>query len=179
MWKNTEDSYGIVSKGFHWILGVSYIVVLAVGFIMTGMEKGDAKWTVYGIHKAFGVLLLFLIALRIIWRMININPTSLDKNNKLVNFLAKSGHLILYILMVGMPLSGFIMSIVGGRNIDFFGLFIIPGFSEKNAFVAGSAYKFHINASLIFVGFIALHILASLFHHFYKKDQTLRRMLPW
>jgi cytochrome b561 len=179
MWKNSEDNYGIISKSFHWLLGVSYIVVLAVGFIMVGMEKGDAKWTVYGIHKAFGVLLLLLIALRIIWRMININPNPLDEKSKVINLLARSTHFLLYILMVGMPLSGFIMSIVGGRNIDFFGLFTIPGFSEKNALVAGSAYKFHINASLFFVGFIVLHVLASLFHHFYKKDQTLKRMLPW
>ncbi|MDF2964962.1 MAG: hypothetical protein K0Q51_350 [Rickettsiaceae bacterium] len=179
MWKNTKNEYGYVAKAFHWLLGLSYIAILAAGFIMVNMEKSDIKWTIYGIHKAFGTLLLLLISSRIIWRFINIIPTPLESNNKIISFIARAVHTILYVLMFAMPASGMAMSLFGAYDINFFGLFEIPAMQEKNTLLSSPAYSLHTNAGLFFAGFIIMHIAASLFHHFYKKDQTLRRMLPW
>jgi len=89
--KNTSDSYGFISKNFHWILAILLLSNFFLGFIMVELERGPLKSSIYGFHKSTGILLLSLIILRLFWRSINITPIPVA-NNKLLNRLAKSVH---------------------------------------------------------------------------------------
>ena len=93
--KNTSDSYGFISKNFHWILAILLLSNFFLGFIMVELERGPLKSSIYGFHKSTGILLLILIILRLFWRSINITPIPVA-NNKLLNRLAKSVHLFFY-----------------------------------------------------------------------------------
>jgi cytochrome b561 len=175
---NTNTNYGLISKLFHWVIGAFYIIILTLGFIMVDMPANETKYSVYGMHKAFGVILLGLVILRIVWKLSNINPRSINQSNRILNSIAKIVHFVLYIFMITMPLSGIIMSIFGGRNINIFGLFEIPALQDGNKSLSKLAHTYHINIALFFAILIALHFSSALYHHFYKKDKTLRRMLP-
>lgn len=178
MLKNTNDSYGSVTKLFHWIMAILIIGIITAGFIMTDMEPSELKWYIYGQHKAFGVLILSLIPLRIIWRFLNKRP-ALPRTVPAWQKLAANANIaLLYILMVVMPTTGFAMSYYGGYPIDIFGFFTIGNPDLKITEISKTAYQIHMTMAWVIAGSVGLHIAAGLFHHFVRKDNVFKRMLP-
>jgi cytochrome b561 len=141
------------------------------------MDPSPDKFELYGMHKAFGVTVLLLVTLRILWRFINVTVQSAEGVPTLLQLAAKAGHLFLYIFMLLMPISGVLMSRFGGYNVSVFNLFTIPAAPEKNAKLAGLFHSVHELAALGFVFIISVHILAALYHHYIRKDTTLTRMI--
>jgi len=66
--KNTKTSYGIVGKLFHWPMALIMMGLIVVGLYMTSMEPSPDKYELYGLHKSFGILILWFIGLRVLWR---------------------------------------------------------------------------------------------------------------
>jgi cytochrome b561 len=176
MLKNTENSYGLIARLLHWIIAFSIIGLISVGFFMSSMENSPEKAELYGIHKAFGVIVLSLIVLRIIWRFSNKTVLPADGLPNIIKLAAKSGHFLLYIFMLIMPISGIMMSRLMGYDVSVFGLFTIPALT-KDEVLAGFFYKIHTTAIWGFVVIIILHVGAAFYHHFIRKDNTLLRML--
>jgi cytochrome b561 len=156
-------------------MGLTIIGIIIAGFIMTSLEPNDQKWFIYAQHKAFGMIILALIPLRILWRLINPQP-KLPKNTP--NWQAKAANLnifFLYLCMLVMPLSGFIMSSFGGHPISIFNLFTIPAFEKHQ--VAGLMHETHEILAWGIAASVTLHILGALHHHFILKDTVLKRMI--
>lgn len=175
--KNTATQYGKLAIILHWGMALFIISIIAVGFFMTSMEDGDTKWAIYRLHKAFGVLILVLALFRWFWVLSNEKVGALDSYSKMEIGLAHAGKWFLMLLMLVMPASGLIMSIAGGRAVDFFGLFKIPAFAEANKSLAGMFHDVHVYAAWGLSIIIGLHLLFALKHHFLDKDATLQRML--
>lgn len=176
--KNTEDCYGNVHQFLHWAIFICFVALMTVGTIMTDMEKSDQKWQLYQLHKSFGLTVFMLILIRIGWRFVNIIPalpTTMPAHEKM---LALFIHFALYIVMLMMPISGYIMSIAGGHEIQYFGLFTVPELLGENKSLAHWAEEIHEwTATAIYV-LVALHVLGALRHHFLLHDTVLKRMLP-
>jgi len=177
MLKNTENSYGSIAKILHWVIGFSIIGLIAVGFLMSSMDPAPEKFELYGIHKAVGVTVLMLIILRILWRFANKTVQAAEGVPPILQLAAKAGHLLLYIFMLTMPISGIMMSRFGSYDISVFNLFTIPAVTEKNTALASFFHSTHEYAAWGFVILITTHILAALYHHFVRKDTTLIRMV--
>ena len=173
--KNTTNSYGLVAKLLHWIIGIMFIGLITIGFVMSSFEDPVLKGKIYNLHKATGVLLLFLVSLRFLWKLMNAKvllPPELpqwQKNVATVNIN------ILYALMFIMPISGFAMTILSGRSINMYGLFTINSFVQDAA-LAKVCYATHVNSAIIITALVILHILAAIYHHFIRKDNVLSRM---
>ena len=163
--KNTIQNYGSLTKILHWLVGMFIICLLCVGFYMVDMEKSDLKFQIYGMHKA----------LRFIWRMINIQPKFLLA--KWEHFLSRANFIILYFLMFAMPLSGISMSLFGGRDIDLFGFFTIKATMNPDKDLSKIFWQAHGIFAYILIICIGLHISASLYHQFIKKDDLLKKIL--
>ena len=177
MLKNTENSYGSIAKILHWVIGFSIIGLIAVGFLMSSMDPAPEKFELYGVHKAFGVTVFMLIILRILWRFTNKTVQAAEGVPPILQLAAKAGHLLLYIFMLTMPISGLLMSRFGGYDISVFNLFTIPAVAEKNIALAGFFHSTHEYAAWGFVILITTNILAHLYHHSVRKDTTLIRMV--
>lgn len=177
MLKNTENSYGSIAKILHWVIGFSIIGLIAVGFTMSSMEPAPEKFELYGMHKAFGVTVFMLIILRILWRLTNSTVKAAEGVPAILQLAAKAGHLLLYVFMLTMPISGVLMSRFGGYDISVFNIFTIPAAAEKNMELAGLFHSTHGYAAWGFVILIVTHILAAFYHHFIRKDNTLIRMI--
>lgn len=176
MLKDANHSYGLISRIFHWLISVMIIIMLIVGYNMTGMESSPQKWQTYNLHKATGVLILFLVVLRFIWRLLNpsfLLPADLPSWQKRA---AKANFIMLYIMMFLMPLTGTLMSLIGGHKIDFYGIFSLEAITNAPE-AAKIFWVVHIYSSYFFVGIIALHISAALYHHFIRRDNVLMGML--
>lgn len=176
--KNTAESYGAVAKGFHWVIAVLIIGLLAVGLYMSDLPPDPFKFQLYGMHKAFGITVLGLAVLRLLWRFSAVVPASLPHHAQWEKFLARAAHYALYALMIAIPLSGWAMSSAGGHPVSFFGLFEIPPLVGKNPELGHDLAELHETLAWTLMGVLALHIAGAIKHHFVDKDETLRRMLP-
>jgi len=176
MLKNTEISYGIVAKGFHWILFLMLTFSIVAGNFLASMPKGTEKLQAAGMHKSFGAVLLMLILMRFIWRLMNTTPKAPAGTTSTQKFLSEAMHWGLYVLMFAQPISGILMSQAAGYPVSFFGLFDFPIFLEKSQSIAEFARGMHGIVWILLVIAVIGHVGAALYHHFIAKDDVLKRM---
>ena len=174
--KTNENKYGVVRKTNHWVVAIMFIALLSVGVYMTNIPVSDLKWELYGMHKSFGVLITLFIAFRLIWLKFD-NRMDNSKLTKLERVGSASIHGLLYLLMLIMPISGMLMSMAHGYQVKVFNLFALPMLVNKNEQLANFMGSAHFYAGYFAIGLVVVHVLASLFHHFVKKDGILRRMI--
>ena len=177
--RNSEKSYSSLAKTLHWLLALLIIGMLAVGLYMADLPMSPDTFRLIGLHKSFGIIILALATLRLIWKWMNESPLLPDAMNRLEKFLAKAGHFALYVFMFAMPLSGWAMSSAAGLHVSVFGLFTLPDLVAPDKELKHQLVELHSTMAWILMGLIALHVLAALLHHFYYKDNVLRRMLPF
>jgi cytochrome b561 len=176
--KNTRARFGWVAKILHWLIAVIIIGLLTVGIIMTDMPAPQ-KFELYGLHKATGIVVLALVILRILWRAINVQPrlpADLPRWQKMASF---TSHLLLYLLMLLMPLSGWLMSSAGGYPVTLYGLYTMPNLVGKDADLGKLGHELHEIGMIMLIVLIVVHVAAALQHHFIRKDNVLKRMLPF
>jgi cytochrome b561 len=176
--KNTESRYGSVSKFFHWGMAVIVIGLLAAGIIMGDLEKGPLQSQVYALHKSFGISVLALVICRLCWNYINQRPQALATAKAWEKKLAKGLYGVLYLLMILMPLTGWLMSSFKTYSVSVFGVVTLPDLVAPDKELGSLFREFHEILGWTMTGIVGLHILAALKHHFVDKDETLRRMLP-
>lgn len=176
MLRNTANSYGLVSIANHWLSATIFIVMIALGLYMTSLADSPDKFELYGLHKSLGIGLLSLMILRLIWLKVSPNPEQLSKN-KFEHILGHAVKGLLYLAMIGMPLSGWIMSNSGGHDVAFFELFTLPQLIGENEFINGIAAAIHSSAAYVLIALVVLHVAGALKHHLVYKDDTLKRML--
>ncbi|MDX1923928.1 MAG: cytochrome b [Rickettsiaceae bacterium] len=175
MIKNTANSYGLISRLFHWIMSFWIIIMICAGYYMTSLPNSSDKFAIYGIHKQFGVLFFIFVVLRIIWRLRNISPSPLEGTPYWQSAGASLNFKVLYLLMILMPFTGVAMSLYGGYPINFFGI-VISGV-EKNLRLSELANQMHKAFVVLLLISISLHIIGGMYHHFVRKDRTLMRMI--
>lgn len=175
MLKNTNDTYGTVAKALHWLMAIAIIMMLIMGYFLEDLKSPEY----YKAHKAIGFILLLLAILRLIWRIVNPVPKYDTSMPKIMALLAHLGHYTLYLLMIIMPLSAFIASNAAFRPVSFLYLFDMDSiFSEKNLELAKNMMNIHRFLAVIFIVVIGAHFLAALYHHYVRKDNVLKRILP-
>lgn len=188
--KNTADRYGSIAKWLHWsVAGLFLAAYVAVYYRQWFTDKGtDINWTALQMHLSFGVTIGVLVILRVIWRLMNQQPDA-AAGTRLEHLAAKIGHYALYAVMIMLPLTGYIGT---GVDTEWFFLFDIPKFESTAVFDWLVVQQFGLDfasfekpidfihkeilgkwlAWLLIVG----HASAALYHHYVKKDDTLRKM---
>jgi cytochrome b561 len=172
---NTEEEYGLIAKLFHWLIAVIVIGLLPLGLFMTGMENSPLKLEIYAVHKSFGLLVFFLGLGRIVWRIVSPPPDHLESHEHWEVTLAAASHFWLYVCIIGMPLTGWLMSSAMEFPVPFFGV-QLPHLIGKDEHLGELFREAHgvIAYTLLFV--LGLHVAGALKHHVIDKDETLSRM---
>ena len=176
MIKNTENTYGAIAKGFHWILFLMLSFSVIAGNFLASMPKGVEKLQAAGMHKSFGAVILTLIFLRFGWKLINDAPKDFDGISATQKFMAHAMHWALYALMFSQPLSGILMSQSAGIPVSFFGQFEFPMFLDKSLPMAQFFKDVHGTVWILLVLAVIAHVSAALHHHFILKNGVLKRM---
>ena len=175
LWKNTETGYSLAGKTLHWALAVLIISQIGLGLYLENAKIGVADLYLYGWHKALGMLAFSSILLRIVWRLNSAAPQPLGVQNFQAK-LAISLHRLLYVLMVVIPLSGWIASSASGFPMSFFNLFPLPAIAPVSELIETAFFEIHDVAGKLLIVALALHMAGALQRHFIKRDATLRRM---
>ncbi len=141
-------------------------------------KEAPNRMEIYNLHKSFGVLVLILIIIRIINRLYKKPPALPATMPKLEIMGAHLVHILLYILMIIVPLSGYLMSNSFGFPVNFFS-YEMPFLIEKNFDYGRIFSQTHKVASYVLLGTIALHFLGALKHRFFDRPEhdVLKRML--
>ena len=171
------QKYTVVSRLLHWGLAALFIGMLGLGLYMSDLEFSPFSAKLYGWHKATGILVLFLVIIRLLWRWTHKVPPLPVDMRAIEKRLARLAHLTLYALMIAMPLSGWLMSSAFGSKVSIFGFFTMPNIAGKNTELAGFFHEAHEVMAYLLIALIVVHILGALYHHFVRKDNVLRRML--
>ena len=177
--RNNWQTWGSLSIGLHWLTFILILGLAMVGLFMTELANGPLKIQVYALHKSFGLTVLGLTIIRLVWRLFSTTPKTTANMPAWQNLIAKLTHGLLYLLLFAMPISGWLYNSAAGFPLKYFGLFKLPklsGYDPDLKQLAGDAHGtfFYILALLTLI-----HAGAALKHHYLDKDNTLTRMLPW
>jgi cytochrome b561 len=177
MLKNSSSHYGVISIVLHWLVALAVFGLFAVGFWMVDLSY-YSQWyrTAPHWHKSIGILLAIVMVLRLVWRFISPAPQTLASHRPWEKKTSAVVQFCLYLGILLLVLSGYLISTEDGRPIAVFGWFEVPSLGAlftNQADIAGLVHEY-VAYSLITLAL--LHGAAALKHHFIDKDHTLKRM---
>jgi cytochrome b561 len=170
--------YTATAKGLHWLMALLILGLLALGFYMSDLPLSPEKLQYYSWHKWAGVTVFALVWLRLLWRVTHQPPAYPLSMSGLQQGLAHTGHLVLYVLMIVIPLSGWFMSSAKGVQTVWFGVLPLPDLIARDKELGKQLAELHSALNIGLLLLIGGHAAVALFHHLVHKDDTLRRMLP-
>jgi cytochrome b561 len=176
----TKTRYDAVAMSLHWLIAALLIFMLFFGEELMEAEDGGGAFAP-SLHVSIGSAILVLSIFRLAWRLFNPPPAYPAGMASWERMAAKATHVLFYVLMIGIPLSGwlatpkFLSEEEAVAGLTLFGAFPLPGAPSLGLPMKG----LHELGSNVGIVLLALHVLAALKHHFFNRDDTLRRMLPF
>jgi cytochrome b561 len=172
------DHYPTTSKLLHWLVAICVLTTAPVAIAMTRVSKGPTQDILYNFHKSLGVLILILMILRLINRLA-VGALSADPEiEPWQKAVSSTVHTSLYVLLLAMPIVGYIANSAFGAPTPFFGLFNLPPIVGKNEALATQLFTIHRWVGWLLIALVLMHVGAALYHHFIRRDSVLKRMLP-
>ena len=174
-----DRRYSGVSIALHWITAlavVGQIVLITIADEVSGSERG--YW--FGLHKSLGLTILVLTLARLAWRFGHRWIALPDDTPGWQALLARATHILFYVVLLAMPLLGWIASSAANRPIEWFGLFLWPELPAPDSRgAAKAAMQWHESLAKVLYVLVGLHVAGALKHHFVDRDGVLTRMLPF
>ena len=173
-YKNTLSKYGLISKVFHWLSAALLIVQIPLGFYLVDLDFGDERLEIEKIHIIMGLTIFYLVILRLLNNFFNPTP-KIDPSKFLgQKLLAKTNHLLLYVSILSITVSGILKKLFNGESLKFF-------FKEinikENFELADQFYDIHVFSNYLIISLIAIHILAVIFHKIFFKENLIKKIL--
>ena len=178
-WRNTPESYGALAKFLHWTIVVLIIAQYVIIESAEDLPDGPGKFEVITRHKSLGMLVLGLALVRIAWKLVNKGQPAPVPMPRPQRIAAAAGHGLLYVLILAQPISGWMMSSAANYPVTFFGWFQFPALVGANKELHELFEEVHEFLFQTLLVIAVVHVLAALYHHFIRRDDTLRRMLPF
>ena len=177
----TQAYYSKGARYLHWVMALIFIVAWLIGFysgnFLSYAQDGAFKGDVITLHKNIATTLIFLLVLRILWRYTHPVPALPDSISPFMKKAAHAGHLMLYLILIGLPLSGCLFSWSAGHPAPVLYLFNIPRLVQPNEDLLAIVKPLHIYLSWLAGLLVAGHIVMALKHHLIDRDGILRSML--
>lgn len=170
--------YGSLNIGLHWLMALLMVAVYACIELRELYPKGsDPREMLKTWHFMLGLSVFFLAWLRLAVTLRSVKPPIVPEPPAWQKALAGGAHVLLYVLMLAVPLGGWLLLSAAGKPVPFFGL-ELPALVGENKELAKTIKEIHATAGELGYYLIALHTAAALFHHHVMRDNTLLRMLP-
>ena len=172
--KNTLTEYGLISKLLHWVSAILLLVQIPLGFYLVDLDFGPEKINIESIHVIFGLSIFYLVILRLLTKIINPTPKLNPSIFKGQKFLAKLNHILLYVTILSITISGILKKLFNGETlVIFFKEFRI----QDNFELAELFYEIHVFSNYFIIALIATHILAVIVHKFFFNDNLIKKIL--
>ncbi|MEQ1439190.1 cytochrome b [Fontimonas sp. SYSU GA230001] len=172
------ERYGAPAQLLHWLTALLVLGVFAVGFYMVGLNVSPLRLRLFSYHKWIGVTVFALALLRLAWRLVAPPPALPATMPAWERQAAAIGHRLLYLLVLAVPLSGWLMSSAKGFQTVYLGVLPIPDALAKNPPLGAALEAVHWGLNKMLLAMVCVHIAAALKHQFIDRDGVLLRMLP-
>ncbi|NEU14285.1 cytochrome b [Methylobacterium sp. BTF04] len=178
--------YTVVAIVLHWASALGVLALIGMGLAMTQLDLAPLRrFQFYQWHKSVGITVLLLTLLRLAWRLLHPAPPLPDAMPPAERRAAGAAHGLLYLLLLGMPLTGWALVSASPFNIPtvLYGLVpwphmpVVSDLADK-AGAEAILKAVHDYGAFALIALLALHVGAALRHHLILRDATLRRMLP-
>ena len=173
------QGYTRTAIGLHWLIAALIVAAFSLGVTMVdipGLTPTKLKY--FSWHKWLGVTILALACVRLLWRLTHPAPPYLDSMPAWQRKAAHSLHLLLYVLIIAIPLSGYFYSLAAGVPVVYLGILPLPVLIDADPELKVLLKQLHYALNMTLLAAVILHVAAALKHHFIDRDDTLRRMLP-
>ena len=172
--RDTVTEYSLISKLLHWASAIILFVQIPLGFYLVDLDFGPERLNIENIHVIIGLCMFYLVILRLINKIISTSPKLEPSVFKGQKFLAKSNHLLLYVTILSITISGIFKKLFNGETLVIF-------FREikivENFEVADFFYDIHIFSNYLLIALIIIHILAVIVHKLFFGDNLLKKIL--
>ncbi|MBU2641455.1 MAG: cytochrome b [Gammaproteobacteria bacterium] len=160
----------------HWLVALLIFVGFPLGVYMHELPLSPTKLQLYSYHKWIGITVLLLAGLRVVWRLTHRPPPLPDSVVRWQRQASAVVHGLLYVLMLAIPLSGWLMSSAKGFPVVWFGVLPLPDLVDKNRELGDLLVGVHQALNFTLLGLVILHVAAALKHHFIERQPFLQRM---
>jgi len=175
---DTANSYTRTAIGLHWLVAVAIVGTFGLGLYMHELPFSPDKLKLYAWHKWAGVSIFLLVLLRLVWRLTHRPPATPAHMPAWQRRAAEGAHWLLYLLMLAVPLSGWLMSSAKGVPTVWFGVLPLPDLLGKDKALGELLGTVHKTFNFTMAGLVLAHAGAALKHHLIDRDDVLARMLP-
>ena len=175
-----SSRYSNGAIAFHWLIALLIVANIALALVTDGWN-GPARSLAIQIHKATGLTVLVLSVARLAWRLAHRPPPFPTGILRWEAIAARAVHWLFYVLMVALPLSGWLMvsASANRKPLSWYGLFGLPYLPvQGDKAVGGFAHETHEIFGYAMIALIALHVAAALKHHFGGRTRLIARMWP-
>ena len=172
--KNTLTEYGLISKLLHWVSALLLLVQIPLGFYLVDLDFGSERINLENIHVIVGLSLFYLVIIRLLIKIINPTPKldpSIFKGQK---FLAKLNHLLLYVTILSITISGILKKLFNGETLVIFfkKISIQDNFEFSELF-----YDIHVFSNYLMIILIIIHLVAVVIHKLFFNDNLLKKII--
>ncbi|WP_261841223.1 cytochrome b [Aliamphritea ceti] len=171
---SVSKGYETVSRALHWLTALLIFVLLVLGWLMMDMPLGLKRFDMVSLHKSLGVLLLLITLMRLLYHWV-IRPAAQLPSNRYARF----AHSCLYLCLLGMPLSGWLMSNAAGFDVVVYGTAKLPVLLDESQSLKEVLAGVHEWLSWGLCLLLTGHIGAVIWHRWWLKDDVWQRMSPY
>lgn len=176
---NNHLRYTRMAIALHWLVAFLIIGAFPLGVVMSDMPLSPQKLKLISYHKWLGVSIFLLVVMRLAWRATHTPPPLLGGMPAWQQRAAHGLHHLLYLLLLAIPLGGWLMSSAKGFQTVYLGVLPLPDLLSKDKALGDLLREVHELLNFSMLALVAVHIAASLKHQFIERDGTLARMLPF
>ena len=183
MWPRTaaknERRYSNTAQTLHWVSAALMFAVLPIAWVMVNMPKtAHARGALFTLHKSIGLTILMLAVIRLVWRARHPAPSLAGCLCRWQQRIAVVSHWMLYAMLIGMPVSGYLLDATGGHPISYFGIFSVPVLSKSPTMASAATWAHVAFGQWLVYALIFLHASATAWHVVVRRDGVLNSMLP-
>ena len=175
----SSTRYSPVAQLLHWVIAALIVTQFTLAWTAEDLPLGVHKLALLARHKSFGMTVLMLALVRLLWRWRHQPPALPPGMKPIERNLARITHYAFYFLLFAMPITGWMMSSAKNYSVSWFGLFTWPNLISQSDDAFIFLRDTHEVLSDALFAIAVLHILAALKHHFWNKDDVLVRILPF
>lgn len=172
-----EPRYDALGRALHWVVFGLVFIQFLVGWTMPEIERDTTQQGLVDWHLSIGTVLMIVVAVRLLWRVTHPMPLATTMKVWERN-LAKLAHGVLYLLLIVIPVLGWVAAGYFGYQVQLFGLFALPALADNTMEWAREVGDVHAVLTNVLIGVVGLHVAGALYHYFVLRDRVMQRMLP-
>ncbi|MDM0112726.1 cytochrome b [Variovorax sp. J22R133] len=172
-------SWGATAKFFHWLVALLIFVQFGLGWLASTWPLSPTKLNLFMWHKSTGMVVLVLVLARLAWRLMHPAPPLPAGMPAWERAAAHASHVLLYVLMIGIPVAGWVINSAAGIPFRIFRQVPLPAIVAADKHTADVAALVHLSLGIALALLLVVHVGAALRHHFIQRDNVLVRMLPF